>query len=202
MSIADTLADLEIGDHPEIEAGSAEVVSGTVEDPDDSGDVKLDPRDGMYEWVRVEKTEPHAVWRGWWDDDAETFRDERVGEARAVHVPETDGGREEVSSLPDAGEKREKYDAAGDQADADWYHEWRVEDGSLKSRGWTPLLEVDHDGLTEWQQACREAIEAGIDLSQHEGDVVFRSWAHRSETGVSWEALVDGIDDPEIPDSQ
>lgn len=95
--------------------------------------------------------------------------------------------------------EHENVEAAGDQQDADWYHEWFVQDGSIRSRGWTPLIGVDHDGISDWRQNCLEAIESGIDPEDHEGEVVFRSWAYFEETGISWDALVDEIEDPEIP---
>lgn len=90
-------------------------------------------------------------------------------------------------------------EAVGDQQDADWYHEWFVQDGSLRSRGWTPLMGVDHAGITEWQNNCREAVEASIDPEDHEGEVVARSWATFEDVGVNFDALVDGIEDPEVP---
>lgn len=89
--------------------------------------------------------------------------------------------------------------AAGEHEDAEWYSEWFVEDGSIRSRGWFPLLGVDHDGLTDWRHACEEAVKEGVDPDEYEGEVVFRSWAYRDKTGVSWEALADGIEDPQVP---
>jgi len=94
----------------------------------------------------------------------------------------------------------ENCEAVGDKQDADWYHEWFVHEGSLCSRGWTPLLgKIEYSKLTEWQTNCREAIKQAIDLEEQEGEVVARSWATFEETGVGFEALASETEEPVRP---
>lgn len=98
-------------------------------------------------------------------------------------------------------ERHRTYEATGEeQKNANYYTEWYVKNGTVLSRGWIPILgDIDHDGLAEWEQSCKKVVEEGINVKNHEGNVVFKTWASYDEDGVKYESLVEGIEDPEVP---
>lgn len=96
-------------------------------------------------------------------------------------------------------QRHDNVEAAGQQQDADWYNEWYVEDGTVRSRGWTPLVAIDHDTRKSWERSCLDAVRDSINPAEYDdGTVVFRSWINSDEPGVHWESVDADIRDPEV----